>query len=829
MEGRNTLTAVIMVIAGAAYSTTSGPPSRAPASTPGAAGKANPVHRDEDENLSPWKTLENFKLQRPREADLEFLIAIVPDPFNTHLSLLFDRSIQSVQEAATAARYSVDRYWLPWQDNPYNATDKPDIRRQQEAEKSKREDEPGLILFRGDSKDLAVFLIGEAPTSGINVHAFKNALERIPASSQPVRVSGPTFSGSLPSLQAAIKDQKGRLFKVVSGTTTSTSAQREFKKSVDFRSTVHPDDMAGEAFFRYLDQEFGNRLAGPVTVAVLSEGDTFFGREFQKERTATNLRVLNFSFPRDISRLRNAYHDDFLANPVPEPYKTAPHAGIALTLKDPSLGHDNVPNFSQHTPLSQEATLLAIAAALRREEVEYAAIAATDPLDAFFLSRFLTTNCPNIRLYLVDADLLFVRPPESLPLVGMLSVTTYPLLVLNQKWSSKSNGRIAFSSRYSEGVYNATRSLLDESLQSLLITPLLGRTQPRGIRPSGSQPLAAGGYWPVALLARDRDRDPILLGPSSQTKTASASGPTAEDPGHLFFILVMVMTLLSAIIFFAIIVSAFRTRFIGARLAEPAATLTGEPPLLSQAAAAGAGTATATARERVSPEATEAKPPTPNSERIAADRAAYLLICTLSLAAISLCLAGPLWKLFPALDSFRIAIAYQIPSALILLVLLTAGYLTFTAGRANYRLTLAAWSVFAVAVAFGFHLLAPDESHRDFFMAYRSLQLASGLSPNIPVMLLFAAFAAWGHAHWQRRVLIDERTQRLPGLSAIGFGTHLKQTESNVGGLLEAGSMGWLAFGGAVLIWLMLSWWASITSAHSSERATTYSMPPCWD
>jgi hypothetical protein len=86
-------------------------------------------------------------------------------------------------------------------------------------------------------------------------------------------------------------------------------------------------------------------------------------------------------------------------------------------------------------------------------------------------------------------------------------------------------------------------------------------------------------------------------------------------------------------------------------------------------------------------------------------------------------------------------------------------------------------------------------------------------------MLLFAAFAAWGHAHWQRRVLIDERTQRLPGLSAIGFGTHLKQTESNVGGLLEAGSMGWLAFGGAVLIWLV-AFLVGLDHLRSLERAS---------
>ena len=71
---------------------------------------------------------------------------------------------------------------------------------------------PGLLLFRHqtDSKNvnesyssgLAVFVVGDEPTRGINTdewnQAIKSIVESVGKSPELLRILGPTFSGSLP-------------------------------------------------------------------------------------------------------------------------------------------------------------------------------------------------------------------------------------------------------------------------------------------------------------------------------------------------------------------------------------------------------------------------------------------------------------------------------------------------------------------------------------------------------------------------------------------------------------------------------------------------------
>jgi len=46
-----------------------------------------------------------------------FVIATVPDPVSTHLPLLFDRTIEVIQQAAQDDGYSYDSSWFPWNDS----------------------------------------------------------------------------------------------------------------------------------------------------------------------------------------------------------------------------------------------------------------------------------------------------------------------------------------------------------------------------------------------------------------------------------------------------------------------------------------------------------------------------------------------------------------------------------------------------------------------------------------------------------------------------------------------------------------------------------------
>src|ERR1035441_4565238 len=151
-----------------------------------------------------------------------FVIATVPDPLHTHFSLLFDRFIEAIQQGAQDEGYEYDSSWLPWE------TEEPALvmlADQDEADdrKTKREDQPGILLFRNAKdtpsspnepykKALIVFIVGEEPTRGIHRMQFENAVAWIEALQRhdgpPVAILGPTFSGSLPSLNELIAADK---------------------------------------------------------------------------------------------------------------------------------------------------------------------------------------------------------------------------------------------------------------------------------------------------------------------------------------------------------------------------------------------------------------------------------------------------------------------------------------------------------------------------------------------------------------------------------------------------------------------------------------------
>ena len=46
--------------------------------------------------------------------DVQFAIALVPNPVSTHLPLLFDRLVEAIQQAVQDDGYSYDASWFPW-------------------------------------------------------------------------------------------------------------------------------------------------------------------------------------------------------------------------------------------------------------------------------------------------------------------------------------------------------------------------------------------------------------------------------------------------------------------------------------------------------------------------------------------------------------------------------------------------------------------------------------------------------------------------------------------------------------------------------------------
>ena len=50
----------------------------------------------------------------PPQSPVNFAIAIVPNPVQTHLPLMFDRQIDSIQQAVQDSGFNYDGSWFPW-------------------------------------------------------------------------------------------------------------------------------------------------------------------------------------------------------------------------------------------------------------------------------------------------------------------------------------------------------------------------------------------------------------------------------------------------------------------------------------------------------------------------------------------------------------------------------------------------------------------------------------------------------------------------------------------------------------------------------------------
>src|SRR5262249_38327082 len=140
---------------------------------------------------------------------------------------------------------------------------------------------PAIVLFRsGTERDKAVvvFLVGETPTAGVHTTAMSSALRLSRVllgdsqigirpdneKSSKLRVIGPNFSGSIPSIQHAFQQWCSELtdpvtLHLISGNSTVLTARQSLEKDsgcvrikTRFHATVLPDDVLDEALYSYL-------------------------------------------------------------------------------------------------------------------------------------------------------------------------------------------------------------------------------------------------------------------------------------------------------------------------------------------------------------------------------------------------------------------------------------------------------------------------------------------------------------------------------------------------------------------------------------------------
>jgi hypothetical protein len=514
---------------------------------------ANTTELPANANLSP-NALELMSKNR-----VQFAIAILPDPVHTHLGLFFGRSIEAIQQAAQAKDYVFDRAIMPWDHAPRREQSDLKTRREEADEQRQRESFPGLMIFRPGkapgtvpgNRALFVLVVSETPTAGLNKQQFRNALqimvkshaENPPSelSEDPISILGPTFSGSLESLEKELRDadlrKAYRQAFIYSGTVTASGAMLQFKDATKnfahFSSFQENDDYTRARFLQFVF----DRGYKPDDIAILSEDETLYGSwqpDCQKpaaeppsagaQKPPHNAKsvapqpegcgltggfrdldesVLKLHFPREISYFRSAYQKQVAAQQS-SASKSSATSTLPMDLDETGSDDDSVSSYAvAQTSFSQEAVMLGIVSELQKHHIKFTLLLASDPVDDLFLASYLRRAYAQGQVVITVPDLLFAREGDP-SLRGVLSLNTYSLIPglsdrLCRQQRSAHQDRL-FVSSGNIGTFNAMVGLL--SVQELIpptVKPAPGSTE-RTVAAQIAAPAAEPGipYAPYA-------------------------------------------------------------------------------------------------------------------------------------------------------------------------------------------------------------------------------------------------------------------------------------------------------------------------------------------
>jgi hypothetical protein len=164
------------------------------------------------------------------------MIAVLPDPIHTQLALRFDESADELENSIQDLGWIYDRAWLPW--DPKEHEDEIDFDKRMENKYGQEGYEriPGAIMFRASLNQeatrplqpLIVLVVGDTPTGGVTQRSFHKAIEiwkkltglddyfngnsnasqdaSNTGDAAELNILGPTYSGSVPSLKALLKE-----------------------------------------------------------------------------------------------------------------------------------------------------------------------------------------------------------------------------------------------------------------------------------------------------------------------------------------------------------------------------------------------------------------------------------------------------------------------------------------------------------------------------------------------------------------------------------------------------------------------------------------------
>jgi hypothetical protein len=453
---------------------------------------------------------------------------------------------------------------------------------------------------------MVVLVVGEEPTAGLNIIEWNNALEWIKKYAKEdrrdkaLRILGPVFSGSIPSFVRALRDvdryttsftsillYSGRIRGCASWhwlqVMLSNQTPPLFKLPVQSADFEENDAVQIDHFYRYLEDR-GHSIS---EVAILSEDETAYGglpdaklpdanppNEKPPNPQAADVkscgpgqtddldkRPVHLYYPRDISAIRSAYQEQsiFSSESGPNSTSTPPAVLRPEPSHSPGRHSDTIePLSGQNLALTQEAQLYGIVSICKTHGIRFIVLRSTNDLDYLFLARFFHRAYPAAYLVTTGTDMLFGREIDSTEFLGVLALSNYPLMPRGQDWTLQTNhvpqhAHRAFGSYTMEGTYLATRFLIRDDAptsnqrEGVLrlhlhpgqegipdYSPPFWDSTVKEVKPSTWLAVVGrGGYWPLALLDQSSHSNPKIFSNLAIISGVPNQQPSKSTPWQL--------------------------------------------------------------------------------------------------------------------------------------------------------------------------------------------------------------------------------------------------------------------------------------------------------
>jgi hypothetical protein len=431
--------------------------------------------------INPESDLRGF--YEMSDVQISVALAVIPDPRIPRHRRAYDNAIAAINQGMLRQNFVLDRFGLPWQIDPKKPSD----------ESLADRDEYGLMLFRRDrwrnnseagNTAIALYVVPEAGTYGIQTKAFKKALVQIDSQIENTKmdknkitaatmdttpespglvVIGPAYSGTIDSIRQIAKslpavdywDFPSEKTQAAGKHVNAKEQERQHKdlKNIQLISLISSSNTVAsnglvvrdKAHITYLSyaasddeqatliNQLINRLNIPASEVAFLQETSVFGMGFcanMHDVSFNNLckHAKRINFPANIADVRFGIRQKKAKARAAQkmPFSTE---NDHLNLEDGAENGSEFPE-SQQSPLTAVSSQLVLDAALdslAASNTKLVLVVATDVRDRLFLFEQLRAKLAKALLIDLATDRLLAHPDFLHASRGALSMASAPL------------------------------------------------------------------------------------------------------------------------------------------------------------------------------------------------------------------------------------------------------------------------------------------------------------------------------------------------------------------------------------------------------------------